>query len=105
MFKLKKVPEPTGPSPSDKEEAVSSNTPELQIVFLLPDGSKASHQIKAVHTVEYLKLLIAENHGIPYSEQIVMLNGKPMADPLSLIDFPELVGKTTADIVVQRRQA
>ena len=41
-------------------------------------------------TVDYVKLQLQSKHKLPVAEQELLLDGKPMPDPLSLADFPAL---------------
>ena len=48
------------------------------------------HQFRRDLTVDYVKLQLQSKHRLPAAEQELLLDGKPMPDPLSLADFPTL---------------
>ena len=62
------------------------------VIFDLPDGSQGESYFRMGQTVEFLKSFIESEYGIPMRAQKLMLDGKLMMDPLSLLDFPEAKG-------------
>lgn len=59
----------------------------ILVVFEFSDGSQAEAPFRLGQTVEYLKSYIESEYGIPMQEQNLLLDGKAMMDPLSLLDF------------------
>jgi len=57
--------------------------------------------VKIGETVQEIKRRLMVEHGIPYSESKLFLDGKFMLDPLSLNDFPSIVEQNKATITVQ----
>ena len=62
------------------------------VVFEFPDGSQSESHFRLGQTVEYVKSYIESEYGIPMQEQILIYEGRPMIDPLSLLDFPGAKG-------------
>ena len=60
---------------------------DVSVTFKLPDGTQATHPFKMGHTVEYVKAFLHKEHGIPIAKQKLVFQGRPMIDPLSLVDI------------------
>lgn len=77
-----------------EEDIVSRRAQEENIVvnFELPDGSYGESIFKLGQTVEVLKSFVESEFGIPMEEQVMMLDGRSMLNPLSLMDFSETKG-------------
>ena len=57
----------------------------------LPRARKGDQQFKMGQTVEVLKAFIAEEFSIPMETQQLFLGTKKMIDPMTLLDYPEIV--------------
>lgn len=68
----------------------------LTVVFDLPDGSQGENSFQLGQTVEVLKSFVESEYGIPMAEQKLYLedSNKLMADPFSLLDYPEIKGES-----------
>jgi len=80
-----------------RSKALSIDEPNIQekdlnIVFDLPDGSQSENYFKLGHTVEFLKSYVESEYGIPMMEQTLYLEDKVLANPYSLLDYPEVKG-------------
>lgn len=62
------------------------------VVFELPDGSQGESTFRMGQTVEFVKSYVESEYGIPMCNQTLLLDGRPMMDPLSLLDFPGAKG-------------
>merc|ERR1712146_155021 len=76
------------------DEGKESLGDELTINFKLPSGETAQHTARMAHTVEYLKLLLQEKHGLAFGTVNLKKGDKTMIDPLSLADFSIEAGST-----------
>jgi len=55
--------------------------------------------------VGYVKVEVAKKHGIPFECQELVLDGRPMADPFSLSDYPALkASRKEQPLTVQLRR-
>ena len=68
--------------------------------FELPDGSYGESLFKLGQTTEVLKSFVESEYGIPMDQQSLLLDGKNMLNPLSLMDFCETKGADEILIVV-----
>lgn len=87
----------SGGGRSDERDNVQEAN--VLVIFDLPDGSQGESYFRMGQTVEFLKSFIESEYGIPMRAQKLMLDGKLMMDPLSLLDFPEAKG--LSEIIVQ----
>eukprot|EP00002_Diphylleia_rotans_P026965 TRINITY_DN539_c0_g1_i1.p1 TRINITY_DN539_c0_g1~~TRINITY_DN539_c0_g1_i1.p1 ORF type:complete len:106 (+),score=27.48 TRINITY_DN539_c0_g1_i1:66-383(+) len=86
-----------------EEESKIAGGRSISVVFVLPTGKKTEAAVfQSGQTVEFLKAWVERHHEIPYSIQKLYLNGKMMADPLTLSDFPDLAGKNSTEIEVRQ---
>lgn len=78
----------------DEQEIDSVRVQEENIIvnFELPDGSYGESIFKLGQTVEVLKSFVESEFGIPMEEQVMILEGRSMLNPLSLMDFTETKG-------------
>lgn len=60
---------------------------DVELVFILPDGSEDSLKFKLGQTVEYVKAFLNNRHGLPmHMALITPIDGRSLMDPLSLSD-------------------
>ena len=81
------------------EESDIHNDIPVQLNF--PNGTTKTINVKIGETVQEIKRRLMVEHGIPYSESKLFLDGKFMLDPLSLNDFPSIVEQNRANISIQ----
>eukprot|EP01116_Phalansterium_solitarium_P025675 TRINITY_DN9939_c0_g1_i1.p1 TRINITY_DN9939_c0_g1~~TRINITY_DN9939_c0_g1_i1.p1 ORF type:complete len:227 (-),score=33.71 TRINITY_DN9939_c0_g1_i1:235-915(-) len=76
---------------------------DLTVTLLLPDGRHEVFALKDGETVSELKrkLVTTRNYPHPFADTQLYLNGKFMMDPLSLNDFPAIVGKSEISLEVR----
>ncbi|GMH71463.1 hypothetical protein TrVE_jg14434 [Triparma verrucosa] len=74
---------------------------EVMIIFELPDGSQTEESFKMGQSVEVLKSFVASEVGMPMEGQQLYLQDKLMFDPLSLMDFPEIVASRGEDVYIR----
>eukprot|EP00275_Glaucocystis_incrassata_P000568 EC119826.1.p1 GENE.EC119826.1~~EC119826.1.p1 ORF type:complete len:106 (+),score=10.86 EC119826.1:101-418(+) len=84
---------------TQREDEYASD--EIDVTFHLPDGSQPVHKFRVAQLVDFIKLVLQEKHGLKFASQVFLLNGTPMPDPLSLNDFPQIIGKPKIDIEVK----
>src|SRR5256885_7453465 len=74
---------------------------DIPLQLNLPNGTTKIISVKIGETVQEIKRRLMVEHGIPYSESKLFLDGKHMLDPLSLNDFPSIVETNKACITVE----
>ncbi|GMH92978.1 hypothetical protein TL16_g12502 [Triparma laevis f. inornata] len=74
---------------------------EVMIIFELPDGSQTEESFKMGQSVEVLKSFVASEIGMDMEGQQLYLQDKLMFDPLSLMDFPEIVASRGEDVYIR----
>ncbi|BDA50840.1 hypothetical protein COCOBI_17-0580 [Coccomyxa sp. Obi] len=73
---------------------------QVQLMIKLPDGSETEVAARMGYTVQYLKVLLHKEHGIPLSMGLESTDGRPLLDPLSLSDCMNIrPGETNVLIV------
>ena len=86
--------DPTSPKilkPKDYfEESDIHQDIELNLHLSEPAGKVIKIKTKTGDTIQNIKKVLEDNHDIPYGNQTLLLEGKPMLDPLSLNDFPTI---------------
>ena len=84
--------DPTSPKilkPKDYfEESDIHQDIELHLIVPEPHSKVIKIKTKTGDTIQNIKKVLEDNHDIPYGAQTLLLEGKPMLDPLSLNDFP-----------------
>lgn len=89
---------PTPPTAYDKESDIHDH---IVVHLVLPDGVIHKFSVTVGETVQMIKRRLEDVHGIPYSDVTLCFNGKCLIDPLSLNDFPELLGKWNVSLDVK----
>mmetsp|Transcript_11971 Transcript_11971/g.23880 ORF Transcript_11971/g.23880 Transcript_11971/m.23880 type:complete len:102 (+) Transcript_11971:358-663(+) len=74
------------PDPSVRDQGREVITT-IQIVIVLPDGSNHEMEIDQGQTVEYVRAYLHTNLGINMAGSALKFDGRPMFDPMSLVDF------------------
>mmetsp|Transcript_48460 Transcript_48460/g.75677 ORF Transcript_48460/g.75677 Transcript_48460/m.75677 type:complete len:103 (+) Transcript_48460:96-404(+) len=59
----------------------------IKINITLPDGSNEEMEVDKGQTVEYVRAYLHEHLGVPFTASALTFNGRPMVDPMSLVDF------------------
>ncbi|CAM9265417.1 unnamed protein product [Heterosigma akashiwo] len=94
-------------SKSNDDDFVEENKAErrqqttVTVVFELPDGSTADKEFMLGQTVEFLKSYVEGEFDIPMGQQELLLNGKVLMDPMSLLDYSEINPNEEVFISVQ----
>ena len=86
---------------SEQGECVRNAEAEVMIIFELPDGSQTEQKFKMGQSVEVLKSFVASEVGMPMDQQQLYVEDKLMFDPLSLMDFPEIVSGRDDDVYIR----
>ena len=73
----------------------------VTVVFELPDGSTDEREFMMGQTVEVLKSYLQAEFGMPIDEQSLLMDGEPLIDPLSLLDYPAIRAEEELYIVVE----
>ncbi|KAL0485561.1 BRCA2 [Acrasis kona] len=76
---------------------------EITVVFKLPNGEAKKHQVNLGRPIEWLKVLVEREHGIPFDNQDMYINDKSVPNPMSLSDIPSVSGTGETVIVVKVR--
>mmetsp|Transcript_19793 Transcript_19793/g.40179 ORF Transcript_19793/g.40179 Transcript_19793/m.40179 type:complete len:102 (-) Transcript_19793:133-438(-) len=59
----------------------------ININIKLPDGSTHEMEVDQGQTVEYVRAYLHEKVGINFAGSTLKFDGRPMFDPMSLVDF------------------
>lgn len=79
---------------------VQQETP-VMVVFELPDGSTDEREFMMGQTVEVLKSYLQAEFDMPIHQQRLLVDGEPLIDPLSLLDYPTIRTDEELYIVVE----
>uniref|UniRef100_A0A6T8K276 Ubiquitin-like domain-containing protein n=1 Tax=Hemiselmis andersenii TaxID=464988 RepID=A0A6T8K276_HEMAN len=66
----------------------------IEFKIEMPGGSSQSVSMDQGQTIEYVRAYIHEHFGVPFASSTLEFNGKPMFDPLSLVDLGVTGGST-----------
>mmetsp|Transcript_19113 Transcript_19113/g.49060 ORF Transcript_19113/g.49060 Transcript_19113/m.49060 type:complete len:107 (-) Transcript_19113:117-437(-) len=75
---------------------------DVTVTFRLPDGTEPSHAFKMGHTVEYVKAVLAKEHGLQMAGLRLLFEEREMIDPLSLCDVRGFEGAGARLVEVQQ---
>lgn len=93
--------EPTKPPPPVHSYDTESNIhQDIKITFSLPSGELFEETVKNGETVQEIKRRLYSAEKIP-TNSLFYFDGKHMMDPLSLNDFPDVVGRSAVQIEVK----
>ncbi|EPY35601.1 hypothetical protein STCU_01073 [Strigomonas culicis] len=65
----------------------------VDVVLQLPSGKAVEKQFFMGQTVEYIKVVLEKEEGLPYNATRLYLGPKMLLDPLSLCDLPFKTGE------------
>eukprot|EP00658_Telonema_sp_P-2_P002559 TRINITY_DN10967_c0_g2_i1.p1 TRINITY_DN10967_c0_g2~~TRINITY_DN10967_c0_g2_i1.p1 ORF type:complete len:130 (+),score=51.91 TRINITY_DN10967_c0_g2_i1:155-544(+) len=83
------------------EEANAAGDTVVVTFRFLDDGLEAEEEFKQGQEVGHMKIKVAEAKGVSYGQVVLLLDGKPMFDPLSLCDFASIKATNAATVEVQ----
>eukprot|EP00892_Ulva_mutabilis_P011714 jgi/Ulvmu1/8915/UM005_0006.1 len=89
---------------TQKEAELAAEEGDVVMVQLtMPDEESITTEVKAGHQVAYLKAWLHENRGFEVDSIRLMYKGKEMIDPLSLMDYPEILTTRSCQVTVQQK--
>ncbi|GMH40129.1 hypothetical protein BSKO_08033 [Bryopsis sp. KO-2023] len=70
------------------QEQADETGDDVKVILLMPDGSEALAVFKMGTLVSYVKAYVNNEFGHPMAKMVLLLEDRPMLDPLCLSDIP-----------------
>ncbi|CAG9461330.1 unnamed protein product [Pedinophyceae sp. YPF-701] len=85
---------------TDEQDAMLG---EYLSVEVLREGESPAkrYSLRTGHLVAHIKEFVAKDLGIPMEKQVLMYQGAPMIDPLSLVDYPGFKPGATVQVTLR----